>query len=35
MSERFRRRWWFEDEVVFIKGNRTNNPIEVFNQWYK
>jgi hypothetical protein len=35
MSERFRRRWWFEDEVVFIKGNRTNNPIELFNQWYK
>lgn len=34
-SERFRRRWWFEDEVVFIKGNRTNDPIELFNQWYK
>lgn len=35
MLERFRRRWWFEDEVVFIKGNRMDNAIELFNQWYK
>jgi len=35
MLERFRRRWWFEDEVIILKGNRMDNAIEIFNEWYK